>query len=162
MDAMANGAECDKKGPIVIHCVVADGDASEVIESLDSFAEHLNGSRMLTKERDDPRIVTAAFGNALSRIERRWLLCLNNVDKAVDPDVNALLNSVASMTGSHGWVIVTPRTGSEVLWSLIKLEQNLALQPLSEKEAKRLLWRLKKSRNTGEISENDIREQVTC
>lgn len=119
--------------------------------------EHLNGRKIPTDERVLARIVIAALLEALLRTDRRWLLCLDNVDKAGEPNVNAVLNVVTSMKGNRGWIIVTSRTGSELLWNDTEPEQNFALQPLSDEEAMFVLWRMKMSRNTATVSDHMIK-----
>lgn len=64
---------------------------------------------------------------------------------------------MVSMTGNNGWVIVTSRAGSPLLWSRMKFAQNLVLQPLSEEDAAGMLWRMKESIDTRDASDYVIK-----
>lgn len=95
--------------------ITADGDASNVIESLASRAEYLHGQKLPKNDRSNPQIVVALLQTALARLDRPWLLCMDNVDGAGDPGVNGVLDATVSLTGNGGWVLITSRTGSSLL-----------------------------------------------
>lgn len=152
MAALANGAEHDERSPRDIHWVTADGDVSDVVESLASLVEHLNGREIPSDERVNVRIVIAALRDALSKAGRPWLVCIDNVDGAGEPEVNAVLGTVVSITEKHGRIIVTSRAGSRLLLRRMQLDQNIALEPLRQEDAMYVIWMLKNSFDTTDNS----------
>lgn len=163
MAAFAERAEVDGEVPGDVFWVVADGDASQLVESFAVLAEKLQGSMISDHERQNPKVVLSILRNMLSKTSGRFLLCLDNVDNASDPEVAEILDelyAVLDPTKSNGWEIVKSRSGMPRLWESMNLELNIVLAPLSVGDAIDVLWRYKESIQSRHASDEEIAEAV--
>lgn len=81
-----------------------------------------------------PNIAISALSSALSRQSSRWLLCMGNVDEAVNPEVSAILDAVCTLvkpSEENGCIVVTSRIISSSLWSNMKTVQKITLEPFA-------------------------------
>ncbi len=158
--ALADRAERDGVVPGGVFWVTVDGGERDVIESLAKLAEKLTQKKMDEDERRNGNLVVAAWKQGLDEREGRWLLCLDNAD---DKKVSGILNEVCvipRVTRGNGWVVVTSRQGQPHIWSRMKKDQKLVLEPLSVEDAMVALWRQIQKIETGDADDDGVMNAI--
>lgn len=98
MTAFAEKAERDGKIDGGTFWITADGTAARIVDSLANLWEKLLGTHIRPEERNKQIIVVDALKRGLAKLSGRWLLCLDNVDNALDSDVSGLLEAICRVS----------------------------------------------------------------
>ena len=159
MTAFAKRVELDGDVPGGVHWVTADGNATQIIQSLANFIETLSQSKISDKDLRDPRIIVSMLRSELGKSDGRWLLCMDNADNAGQVEIEEILEEVsliADPVRRNGWVMVTSRSGQDELWTSMKSYQNIVLEPLSMNESMSVLWRFRESIGAKDASDDMV------
>ncbi len=80
------------------------------------------------EEHQNQNLVVATLKQGLNETEGRWLSCMDNADNS---KLSGILNDVCG----------TSRQGQPHVWSSMRSEQKLVLEPLCARDAMVALWR---------------------
>lgn len=97
MATFVERAELDGNVPGGVFWLSADGEAADVLESLAIIAEKILGRKMRHEDRVSREVVVDTVRKGMNKRNGRWLLCVDNVDYAGNPDVNIILGTLTSM-----------------------------------------------------------------
>ncbi len=160
MTAFAYQADRDKLVPGGVFWVPVDGGEKDVIDSLAGLAEKLLRRKMKDEERQNRNFVLAALKQGLDERKGRWLLCMDNADES---KVSRILNEVLRMTEgtrTKGWLVVTsPQNGPEI-WSELRSEQKMVLEPLCREDAMVALWRRVRKIETSDADDDTVMNSI--
>lgn len=98
MTALASEVEASGDAPGGVYWVTAGGDERAVIESLAEFVEKLRRKRISDIDRKHVNIILLLLRQQLAKSTGRWILCIDNVDDASEPEVGHILEAIASMS----------------------------------------------------------------
>lgn len=124
MVKVANHCESLGTVPGGVFWITADGNAKEIVRSLIRFSEKLTGSEIQADDKKKVELVFAILAKALSDVEGRWLLCLDNVDNANEPEVSGILSRIihlASPSQTEGF-----DTSDITSWTMEYVEHSAA------------------------------------
>ncbi len=160
MTAFAERAERNEQVPGGVFWVTVEGDVKDAISSLAGLAEKLTQRKMSVEERRHANLVLATLKQGLDERPGRWLLCLDNVD---DIKVRGLLGEMWGIAGrnwGNGWIVATSRHGQPHVWSGMRNEQRLALEPLCAEDAMVVLWRYSRSVERGDANDDEVKSKM--
>ncbi len=99
---MVSFAECARQQRLVpggIFWVIADGNKEKVLSSFVKFVQSLGQLALPEEDKSCTRAVVCSLRRALGKVEGRWVLCVDNADRA---DSAEILGEVAKLAGPTG------------------------------------------------------------
>ena len=136
------------------------GNKPQAISAMANFAEAITERAFHEKDRQDFNVILRAVKGKLRSMKRKWLLVLDNADNS---EVGSMVGELCKFVGSdviHGWVLVTSRRGGQTLWTGMRPEQQVKLEPLTLEQSMIVLWRWKKNLLPSLVSDEEVWEEL--